>query len=74
MADRSHSAAAVDPTSAAAHQRFEDEAAAFFRAAPPLRDRDAVAASLAGFIARHSRSVGKSLSIPNFLSPASVNS
>ncbi|KAF0897697.1 hypothetical protein E2562_000413 [Oryza meyeriana var. granulata] len=34
------------------------EAAAFFRAAPPLRDRDRVAGELAGFVARHS---GKSL-------------
>ncbi|KAM0834898.1 hypothetical protein ACQ4PT_063299 [Festuca glaucescens] len=46
----------MDPTSAAAHRSSEDEAAAFFRAAPPLRERDAVAASLAGFVARHSRS------------------
>ncbi|XP_051209084.1 phosphopantothenate--cysteine ligase 2 [Lolium perenne] len=48
----------MDPTSAAARRSSEDEAAAFFRAAPPLRERDAVAATLAGFVARHSRSAG----------------
>jgi phosphopantothenate-cysteine ligase len=49
----------MDPTSAAARRSSEDEAAAFFRAAPPLRDRDAVAASLAAFVTRHSSSTGK---------------
>uniref|UniRef100_A0A0A9DFH4 DNA/pantothenate metabolism flavoprotein C-terminal domain-containing protein n=1 Tax=Arundo donax TaxID=35708 RepID=A0A0A9DFH4_ARUDO len=43
---------AVDPSSAA--HRSAEEAAAFFRAVPPLRDRDRVAASLADFVARHS--------------------
>ncbi|XP_062195161.1 phosphopantothenate--cysteine ligase 2-like [Phragmites australis] len=42
----------VDPNSAA------QEAAAFFRAAPPLRDRGRVAASLAAFVARHSTGNG----------------
>ncbi|KAF7111610.1 hypothetical protein CFC21_111600 [Triticum aestivum] len=43
----------MDPPTSAAHRSPDDEAAAFFRAAPPLRDRDAVAASLAAFVARH---------------------
>jgi phosphopantothenate---cysteine ligase (ATP) len=46
---------AMDPRSAAAQvRRSEEEAEAFFRAAPPLRDRDRVAAYLADFVARHS--------------------
>jgi hypothetical protein len=48
-------AMAMDPSSAAAQvRRSEEEAEAFFRAAPPLRDRDRVAADLADFVARHS--------------------
>ncbi|XP_066325909.1 phosphopantothenate--cysteine ligase 2-like [Miscanthus floridulus] len=47
---------AMDPSAAAqaedAARRIE-EAEAFFRAAPPLRDRDRLAASLADFVARH---------------------
>uniref|UniRef100_A0ACD5ZVB1 Uncharacterized protein n=1 Tax=Avena sativa TaxID=4498 RepID=A0ACD5ZVB1_AVESA len=43
----------MDPT-----RSSEDEAAVFFRAAPPLRDRDAVAANIDAFVARHSRSTG----------------
>jgi hypothetical protein len=48
----------VDPSIAveaeAAARRSEEAAEAFFRAAPPLRDRDRVAASVADFVARHS--------------------
>ncbi|CAL4997002.1 unnamed protein product [Urochloa decumbens] len=53
---------AVDPSIAAqaeaAARRSEEAAEAFFRAAPPLRDRDSVAASLADFVARHSAGNG----------------
>ncbi|KAK3122847.1 hypothetical protein QOZ80_8AG0619200 [Eleusine coracana subsp. coracana] len=45
---------AVDPSSAAQARRSEEEAEAFFHAAPPLRDRDRVAADLADFVSRHS--------------------
>jgi len=49
---------AVDPSIAAdaeaAARRSEEAAESFFRAAPPLRDRDRVAASVANFVARHS--------------------
>jgi len=50
---------AVDPSIAAAEaeaaaRRSEEAAESFFRAAPPLRDRDRVAASVANFVARHS--------------------
>lgn len=48
---------AADPSAAAqaesAARRSEEAAEAFFRAAPPLRDRDRLAASLADFVARH---------------------
>jgi phosphopantothenate---cysteine ligase (ATP) len=43
---------AMDPSVAA--RQSEEAAEAFFRAAPPLRDRDRLAASLADFLARHS--------------------
>ncbi|XP_062192354.1 phosphopantothenate--cysteine ligase 2-like [Phragmites australis] len=51
---------AVDPSSAAqaATRRSEEETAAFFRSAPPLRDRDRVGASIADFVARHSAGRG----------------
>ena len=50
---------AVDPSIAAAEaeaaaRRSEEAAEAFFRAAPPLRDRDRISASVADFVARHS--------------------
>ncbi|PUZ50333.1 hypothetical protein GQ55_6G051400 [Panicum hallii var. hallii] len=52
----------VDPSIAveaeAAARRSEEAAEAFFRAAPPLRDRDRVAASVADFVARHSAGSG----------------
>ncbi|KAL6840818.1 hypothetical protein ACP4OV_029344 [Aristida adscensionis] len=48
---------AADPSAAAqaqaAARRSEEDAAAFFRAAPPLRDRDRLAAAVADFVARH---------------------
>jgi hypothetical protein len=49
---------AVDPSIAAqaegtAHQS-EEAAEAFSQAAPPLRDRELLTASLADFVARHS--------------------
>ncbi|KAL6659385.1 hypothetical protein ACP70R_003425 [Stipagrostis hirtigluma subsp. patula] len=53
---------AADPSSTAqaeaAARRSEEDAAAFLRAAPPLRDRDRVAASVADFVARHSTGSG----------------
>jgi len=52
---------AADPSIAAeaeaAARRSEEAAESFFRAAPPLRDRDRVAASVANFVVR--RSAGK---------------
>jgi phosphopantothenate-cysteine ligase len=57
---------AVDPSIAAqaeaAARRSEEAAEAFFRAAPPLRDRDSVAATLNDFVVRHS--AGKCPPIP----------
>lgn len=47
---------AMDPSVAA--RQSEEAAEAFFRAAPPLRDRDRLAASLADFLARHSAGGG----------------
>ncbi|KAL5229715.1 hypothetical protein ABZP36_028491 [Zizania latifolia] len=48
---------AADP-SGASGRSSEDEVAAFFRAAPPLRDRDRVAGELAEFVDRHSGTTG----------------
>lgn len=63
-------AMAADPTTGgggAAGRSPEDEVAeSFFRAAPPLRDRDRVAGDLAAFVARHA---GKSLPPPPPPSP-----
>ncbi|XP_040383071.1 phosphopantothenate--cysteine ligase 2 [Oryza brachyantha] len=50
---------AADP-SAAAGGVSEGEAAAFYRAAPPLRDRGRVAGDIAGFVARYSKSAAGS--------------
>lgn len=58
-------AMAADPTTGGG------EAESFFRAAPPLRDRDRVAGDLAAFVARHA---GKSLPPPPPSPPPSLSS